>query len=59
MPAPAPPPSDVDPAAVLLRLAWETVEATRRPRPARIPHDPARSRTHWGRRRLTRRGRER
>jgi hypothetical protein len=50
-----PPGQAMAPEAVLLRLAWETVQATGRPRPARL--DPAPVRTRWGRRRRTRRDR--
>jgi hypothetical protein len=56
MPAHSPPPAPTPPEAVLLRLAWETVEATRRPRPARM-NNPTPARTRWGRRRPTRRDR--
>ena len=51
-----PPGPAVDPAAVLLRLAWEHVQATGRPRPARLDHRPV-ARTRWGRRRWRRGGR--
>jgi hypothetical protein len=58
MPRPTPPPQAVPPEAVLLRLAWEHVQATGRPRPARFDHRPVRS-TRWGRRRRVRRGGDR
>jgi hypothetical protein len=48
MPAPPPDPA-ISPEAVLLRLAWETVQATRGPRPARIAPDPAPSHARWRR----------
>jgi hypothetical protein len=54
MPAPPPDPA-VSPEAALLRLAWETVQATARPRPARLAPDPAPPRAR--RRRRTRRNR--
>jgi hypothetical protein len=54
MPAPPPDPA-VSPEAALLRLAWETVQATARPRPARLAPDPAPPRARW--RRRTRRNR--
>jgi hypothetical protein len=50
-----PPDQAIAPEAVLLRLAWETVQATGRPRRARL--DPAPVRTRWGRRHRTRRDR--
>jgi hypothetical protein len=51
MPA-LPPDPAISPEAALLRLAWETVQATRRPRPARPDPGPARpGRIRWGRRR--------
>lgn len=56
MPDHTPPPDQaIAPEAVLLRLAWETLQATGRPRPARL--DPAPVRTRWGQRRRTRRDR--
>jgi hypothetical protein len=50
MPAPPPDPA-ISPEAALLRLAWETVQATARPRPARVAPDPAsfRASARWRR----------
>jgi hypothetical protein len=53
MPAHSPPPNGVPPEAVLLRLAWEHVQATARPRlDHRLDPRPVRvRRVRWGRRR--------